>query len=94
MSTDVITILESGGSRGNSAILRPSRVSRPSSSSAPSAYSCSMAEIIVCKPIHKPCVLEECRVGHAALTRRDRLARRPSTLKWYSRVIAIRIGGE
>ena len=37
-----------GGSMGNSAILRPSRVSRPSSSSAPRLYSCSNAFSSVC----------------------------------------------
>ena len=44
-STDAISILLMGGSSGNSAILRPRRVSSPSSSRAPRLYNCSSAEI-------------------------------------------------
>ena len=42
-STLAMSILLIGGSSGNSAILRPRRVSKPSSSNAPRLYSCSKA---------------------------------------------------
>ena len=42
-----MSILDRDGSRGNSAIFLPRRVSRPSSSSAPRAYRDSMAPIRV-----------------------------------------------
>ena len=47
-STAAMSIFDMGGSSGNSAILRPRRVSRPSSSSAPRLYSCSNALMSVC----------------------------------------------
>ncbi len=43
-STLAMSILDTGGSSGNSAIFRPSLVSIPSSSRAPRLYSCSRAE--------------------------------------------------
>jgi hypothetical protein len=42
-SAAVMSIFESCGSRGNSAIFRPNRVSSPSSSRAPNAYNDCMA---------------------------------------------------
>eukprot|EP00982_Pelagococcus_subviridis_P004021 29026-Pelagococcus_subviridis.AAC.7 len=47
-STAAMSILLIGGSSGNSAIFRPSRVRSPSSSNAPRLYSCSSALTSVC----------------------------------------------
>ncbi|KAL6289277.1 hypothetical protein ACE6H2_006787 [Prunus campanulata] len=44
-STLANSILDKGGSRGNSAIFLPNLVSSPSSSSAPKLYNCSMVEM-------------------------------------------------
>ena len=47
-STDAMSIFDIGGSSGNSAILRPKRVSNPSSSNAFKLYNCSSAVTKVC----------------------------------------------